>query len=203
MKINESVKKVVLSTVLAKIVNDNIVEDEFNYKVLLKLSDSKLKVFKESVEANEFHFLEPMKVKAQNNLVIFSADKNKYNNLADLKEQFSLDCDNMGYNLFDLKYQENDTILGLVKNKMIESDIKNYKMDKVLESNIDFNITRSNNNQFIMDVNIRSDNRDNLSFSISEEEDMFDIVSFAQNVKDEEKKLNLGVKNNNRIKRKA
>jgi hypothetical protein len=202
MKINESVKKVVLSTVLAKIVNDNIVEDEFNYKVLLKLSDSKAKVFRDSIESNEFHFLEPMNVRMQNNLVIFTADKDEYKNLTDFKEQFSIDCDNMGYNLFDLKYNENNTILGLVKNKMIEGDIKNYKMDKVLESNIDFHITRSSNNQFKMDVQVRSDNRDNLSFSISEEDDMFDIVSFAQGVKDKEKELNIEVKNKTSIKRK-
>jgi hypothetical protein len=202
MKINESVKKVVLSTVLAKIVNDNIVEDEFNYKVLLKLSDSKAKVFRDSIESNEFHFLEPMNVRMQNNLVIFTADKDEYKNLTDFKEQFSIDCDNMGYNLFDLKYNENNTIIGLVKNKMIEGDIKNYKMDKVLESNIDFHITRSSNNQFKMDVQVRSDNRDNLSFSISEEDDMFDIVSFAQGVKDKEKELNIEVKNKTSIKRK-
>jgi hypothetical protein len=85
---------------------------------------------------------------------------------------------------------------------MIEGDIKNYKMDKVLESNIDFHITRSSNNQFKMDVQVRSDNRDNLSFSISEEDDMFDIVSFAQGVKDKEKELNIEVKNKTSIKRK-
>lgn len=202
MKINEDVKKIVLSTVLAKMINNNMNDDESNYKVLLKLSDSKAKIFRDSIESKEFNFLEPMNVRMQNNLVIFTADKEYYKNLTDLKEQFSLDCDNMGYNLFDLKYNENDTILGLVKNKMIEGDIKNYKMDKVLESNIDFHITRSDNNQFKMDVQVRSDNRDNLSFSISEEDDMFDIVSFAQGVKDKEKELSIEVKNKNLIKRK-
>jgi hypothetical protein len=178
----KDIEKVVLSTAIAKLCNENISDNKNDYSFNVKLEENDLDYFRELILDGHFDYLSPISLSAGTSLLMFKCSKDDFLRVRDLKEHFVTACNENNVNMFDLDYSTK-SIMRDVVNKMNESDISSYRLDKVLETNVPYHIVQNPKNSSLKDVHVRSDKRDNLSFSVYNHDGVLDMLEFTEKTK--------------------
>lgn len=183
---NENIKKSILNTAIAKVINDNITENdiEISFNVLVK--DHQIDIVKNMVENKTFDFLKPINITMLNRRLKFSVDKNDIDNIYKLKRHFVKQSNLNGCKLFNLEYDDS-TIMGYVSAKMIEDEIKNLNLDLVLDSENDYCIEESSIDSFYLNVISKGKKDRDLTFSIYKDDPIVHLLNFIQKTNQEYK----------------
>lgn len=178
----KDIEKVVMSTAIAKLCNDNITEDDSKIGFNVRLPEGDINYFRELILDGHFDYLEPISVKTGTTLLMFECSKDDIARRQDVKKHLVNVCNQQSVNMFDLDYSH-ETIMRNVINRMNESDILSYKLDQVLETNVPYHIVENPKNSSLKDIHVRSDKRDNLSFSVYNHDGVLDMLSFTEKTK--------------------
>lgn len=170
--------QIIATTAIAKLINGNVSERESHYVFNVKLSESEAELVRATIDNGFFNFLECIDVSVSRTMIIFKASYHDFYSLNDLKMYFSQLCIEQELCLFDLDYLHVD-IKGLVLNQMLESDIKDQRLDAILESREPYRFKRIENGHKTT-FSVDTGKRDRLQFTDYSNEKVFKILKFAE-----------------------
>lgn len=196
------IKKVIMSTAIAKLCNENVTENRSDFSFNVRMKEDDMSYLSEQILDGAFDFLEPISVQTGQSLLIFKANKDDFQRIKDVRNHVVNQSNKQKLNMFDLDYDGEETLIKNVINKINEADIKQFRLDRVLESNVKYHFEPNNKDINKMNIFVNSDNRENLSFSTDKNDTVISMLQFAEKTKHDFRR-SLGKEQKNEITQKT
>lgn len=175
--------KVVLNTVLAKLIEGTVSEHDDHYSVSVKLNQEHTDVLKEYQDfiLNEFEYFDYF---FGSKVFIVKVSYDYFNTVNDsivyLAEMLNVN----DMNLFTLRYDEefDECISTFVNNQMVRTMVSDYRIGEIMESPHKY-IFNTFDNGFKTEFSVDTDKFDKLAFKDYSSESIFDVLKFVEKAK--------------------